>query len=416
MNRLKYVFGRKKPSCYGAEDRRYLLYVIGSLEVGGAERHVVEVALALKQRGWIPEFFVLTSGGPLTGKLQNAGIPIFGPRQPGWLIRLTSQRIQSWLRIALALPGLIWYMVVRKPAIVHFFLPAAYILGGIAALLTATRPRIMSRRSLNHYQQKYPIYRRLERLLHLRMDKLCGNSRAVVQQLECEGVRPDQVNLIYNGVDLIPFNKQFDRESLRDSLGVGRSTLLITVVANLIPYKGHSDLLNGMAHVSQRLSIPWCLLCIGRNDGIGDSLRDLARKLNLNSCVIWTGVRSDVPALLSASDIAVLPSHEEGFSNSILECMAAGLPMVVTDVGGNAEAVLDGDTGYVVPPRDPIALGEAILKLALDLNRCEMGSRGRERAEKNFSMASCLDGYEALYNEQLTIKIGKDKNATYLSD
>jgi glycosyltransferase involved in cell wall biosynthesis len=388
---------------------RRILFVIGSLEVGGAERHLVAVACALKARGWSPEVFVFTRGGPLSTQLDDAGIAIHGPTLPAWIGRALGGKLQARLTLVFSFVSLIRVMLARKPVLVHFYLPAAYILGGLAALVSATRPRIMSRRSLNFYQQKHPIFGRLERFLHPRMDRICGNSKAVVRQLEGEGGRPDQVRLIYNGVDFSPFHEQFDRRQIRRSLGIGETVLLIVMVANLIPYKGHADLLRAMAHIADRMPLPWCLLCVGRDDGIGDSLRELVAELNLASRVVLTGSRSDIPAILASADIGVLCSHEEGFSNSVLECMAAGLPMAVTDVGGNAEAVLDGVTGYVVPPRDSAALGKAILALASDPDRREMGRRGRQRAEELFSMPACVASYETLYEELLRDSIQPGK-------
>lgn len=380
-----------------------ILYVIGSLEVGGAERHLVAITQALKLRQWSPEVFVLSRDGPLARQLEEAKIPILGPILPTWVRGGVSSRLQSRLGLILGFIHLAWVMLVSRPAAVHFFLPAAYILGGWAALLTGMRPRIMSRRSLNHYQRKHPVYERLERFLHPRMDRICGNSKAVVRQLQNEGVRPDQVRLIYNGVDFSQFHEQFDRRRIRDSLGVGDAALVIVVVANLILYKGHADLLHALGRIAGRLPWSWRLLCVGRDDGIGESLRELAADLELDANVVWTGSRADVPGILASSDIGVLCSHEEGFSNSVLECMAAGLPMVVTDVGGNAEAVQNGVTGYVVPPRDSMALGEAILNLAADPNRRDMGRRGRQRVEETFSMAACVSAYEALYEELLNV-------------
>src|SRR4029079_17142928 len=100
--------------------------------------------------------------------------------------------------------------------------------------------------------------------------------------------------------------------------------------------------------------------------------------LGIEENIKLLGARTDIAALLAAADIGVLASHEEGFANSILEGMASGLPMIVTDVGGNAEAVVNGVTGLVVPPRDARALGSAILKLALDPEFLRtMGDAGR---------------------------------------
>ncbi|MDZ4057391.1 MAG: glycosyltransferase, partial [Polynucleobacter sp.] len=98
-------------------------------------------------------------------------------------------------------------------------------------------------------------------------------------------------------------------------------------------------------------------------------------------------------------DIGVLCSHEEGFSNAVLESMAARLPMIVTDVGGNAEAVEDGVTGYVIPPKNPVELARALQRLALDPDRRLIGERGRERVETHFSMATCINDYLSLYRK-----------------
>ena len=129
---------------------------------------------------------------------------------------------------------------------------------------------------------------------------------------------------------------------------------------------------------------------------------DLALALELDKRIFWLGSRRDIPNLLSQADVGVLPSHEEGFSNAILEGMAAGLPMVVTDVGGNSEAVIDGETGFVVPSKDPKALAVALERLITDSEmRKSMGKAGRQRVEERFSLDSCVDAYEALFQEVL---------------
>jgi glycosyltransferase involved in cell wall biosynthesis len=142
---------------------------------------------------------------------------------------------------------------------------------------------------------------------------------------------------------------------------------------------------------------------VGRDDGIRGDLQDIAHATGISDRVRFLGVRRDVPRLLAAADVGVLCSHQEGFSNAILECMAAALPMVVTDVGGNGEAVLDGETGFVVPPRDPEALGQAILKLASEpALRTEQGKKARARVEAQFSIQACVSKYDRLYTALLT--------------
>ena len=161
--------------------------------------------------------------------------------------------------------------------------------------------------------------------------------------------------------------------------------------------KDNRDLLVALDLIKEIMPVCWSLLLIGRDDGIGNFLKERAKLLGIDANVLWLGSRLDVHECLAAADIAVSASHEEGFSNSVLEAMKEGLPTVVTDVGGNPEAVENGVTGYVVPCRDPIALGDAILKLALDPKRAELGARGRSRVKERFSMDACINAYERLY-------------------
>ena len=173
---------------------------------------------------------------------------------------------------------------------------------------------------------------------------------------------------------------------------------MLVTVANLIRYKGHSDLFEALDWIKGSLPARWTLLCVGRDDGIGERLRKQAVARGIESNVQFLGERPDIASLLASADIGILCSHEEGFANSILEGMAAGLPMIVTDVGGNAEAVIDGTTGLVVPPHNPKALGAAIVKLALDPElRRRMGRAGRERVEKYFGIDRCVANYARLY-------------------
>lgn len=374
-------------------ESRRILYVIGSLDIGGAERHLVQVATGLKQAGYSPEFFVLQLGGPLTAPLQAAGIPIHGFRPWDWLRKvLKHPRALAWTVLgfsALKMWSVFWR---RRPDVVHFFLPAAYVVGGVVSMLCPVPARIMSRRSMNHYQTKHRLFARVERFLHHRMTLVCGNSLAINRQLEEEGVPADRLRLIYNGVAC----------AVADSPAVpaaDKPGLLFVMVANLIPYKGHADLLDAFASVQHELPPVWELWCVGRDDGIQASLCERAERLGIAGHVKFLGSRTDVPALLQQADVGVLSSHEEGFSNAVLEGMAAGLPMVVTDVGGNAEAVVDGDTGYVVPARDPARLGQALLAVARDENRARMGERGKQRAEELFTVEACLRQYEHLYQQ-----------------
>ena len=171
------------------------------------------------------------------------------------------------------------------------------------------------------------------------------------------------------------------------------------MVANLIPYKGHKDLIEALAMAAPQLPPSWQVLCVGRDEGRRSELEALAVTKGLAPNVRFLGQRSDISYLLAAADFGVLPPREnETISNAILESMRASLPMAVTDIGGNAEAVIDGETGFVVPPRDPSALCSAILQLAHDpALRRELGNAGRQRVTTSFTLDDCVAEYCALY-------------------
>lgn len=388
----------------GPSGRADILFVIGGLDIGGTERHLLNVGRQLKRAGWRIYLYSLAGDGPLRGELEYAGVKVVLP--PVGRADIPDNRILRAMRLALAAFHLTHTMVRLRPRIVHFFLPAAYIIGAIAASLTHINIRVMSRRSLNAYQRAYPLVRWIEMRLHRGMSAVLGNSKAVIRELhEEEGVPSSRLGLIYNGIELLSAPSS-DRVRARSLMGIDEQTLVFIIVANLIPYKGHLDLVTAFAIADKQIGRPWQLLVVGRDDGAGSDVRELAKRSNIEDKLVFMGPRTDVVQLLSVSDVGLLCSHEEGFSNAILEAMAAGLPMIVTNVGGNAEAVLDGETGLVVPPRDPRALAAAIIRLAGDSGlRQRFGSASYDRAVSQFSLDACIAKYEALYRGLLDDKM-----------
>jgi glycosyltransferase involved in cell wall biosynthesis len=259
----------------------------------------------------------------------------------------------------------------------------------------------MSRRSLNNYQKKHPWLAILERRLHGAMTAIVGNSQRVLDQLrDDEKAPPDKLALIYNGIDIARFDRHLEREEKRKQLGISDDALVLVIVANLIPYKGHADLLAALARIKTKLPKDWVLLAVGRDDGLESKLKKQVRELDIAEHVRFIGQRHDVVELLRISNIGLISSHEEGFSNALLEGMAAGLPMIATDVGGNAEALIDGVTGLLVPAKDLEAMGDAILRLAGDPSLARrLGIAGRARVEQNFSLDACVNSYDAFYRQ-----------------
>lgn len=386
----------------GGKEQRVirLAVVIGSLDVGGAERHLCQVLPRLDPAVIRAGVVTLTGRGALADAMEAAGIQVTSmadgakwaaasrPRR-AVLLFMAAMRLVAWLRR-------------ERPAMVHFFLPAAYLVGGLAAFLARVPVRIMSRRSLNHYQSKHPALARFEHWLHHHMDLLLANSEAVARDLLAEGADPALVRTLYNGIDTDRLQTGSEREARRQAvrlaLGILPDAVAIICVANLFAYKGHADILDALARLPQELLNNCCLLLVGRDAGCLQSLQAQAGRFGLEGMVSFLGERHDVPDLLAGADIGLLASHEEGFSNAILESMASQLPMIVTDVGGNTEAVPDGVCGLVVPARSPEFLSAAMERLLADPElRRSMGAAARARVMSHYSVASCAQDYQALY-------------------
>jgi glycosyltransferase involved in cell wall biosynthesis len=373
-------------------DRPVRIVVVTSrLDVGGTERHIARILPALQQRGLDVLVYVMERGGPLEAEIAAQGVRVEGPSAGGML----HSSILHWPVATLALAR---WLRRERPDVVHFFLPRPYVFGSLAADFAGHRRRLMSRRSLTDYRDKYPLLGSIERLLHRRTFGILGNSRAVIEQLAPEVDDPRKLALIHNGIELPSPVFAGGRRQIRDLLQIPDAALVVAVVANLIAYKGHRDLLAALALIKDQLPASWRLVAIGRDDGIGAELKVQAQGSGIAGNILWLGERSDVDELLSASDLFVLPSHQEGFSNALLEAMAARLAVIAIAVGGNSDAIVENETGYLVPPRDPRALAAAILALAKDVDlRRRFGEAGRDRIERHFSLRACVDRYERLY-------------------
>jgi glycosyltransferase involved in cell wall biosynthesis len=378
----------------GGRSRTDILFVVSSMAVGGTELHLASLSAALTARGWNVAVYSIAAG-PVTELLEAKDVELILPPP-------ARELLGKWpgggiFRLTVTALHLLGVLLRRRPPIVHFFLPGAYLIGAPLAIAARVKLRVMSRRSLNRYQNRNRLVAPFERWLHTFMTAVLGNSRAVMRELEAEGVSASRLGLIYNGLDTAQLPTT-SREQTRARLGVLDATLVFVTVANLIPYKGHLDLVEAFGRLKGRIPDYWKLLVVGRDDGAGAAVKALAASRGIAENVSYLGSRDDISELLVASDIGLLASHQEGFSNAVIECMYAGLPMIVTDVGGNAEAVIDGETGIVVPPQDPVSFGEAIARLAKDpILRRSYGVNGRRRVEAHFSLNSCVSRYEALY-------------------
>ena len=367
-----------------------VLLVIGQLEVGGTERQLLNILPEIEAPPLAITVYALRGGGRLEPAFKAAGIRTISP----------AHHSRRWLGLIRTTFHLLMTMRAERPQLVHFYLPEAYLVGGLSSLLAPRCIRLMSRRSLNNYQTRWPMIRLLERFLHRRMDAVLANSKAVLAELREEGVPFDRCGIIYNGVGDPAMEDLATADTLRAELGLTPTDIVFIMVANLIPYKGHTDLIAALEIARTRLPHRWAVLLIGADSGLKVTLQEQARVARVEQHLRWLDRQDDPQQFLALADIALSTSREEGFSNAILEAMAIGLPLVATAVGGNAEAVVDGQTGLVVPARNATSLADALVRLATDASlRKKMGAAGRQRVADHFTISRCANAYRRTYLE-----------------
>jgi glycosyltransferase involved in cell wall biosynthesis len=383
----------------------HILYLCGGMNAGGTERHLSQVLPALKKRGWPMTVLRLGADGPMSAPIRDAEIkiiaadpkPIIPIPKIGGLSALLSQ-INICRQVASQ----------QNPSILHSFLGAPSLVAAATSVLGSRAKLVVSKRNQLRNPEMFFGERRGETWAMRRADAVMAHSSEVRREVLTLGIHPDQLHLVHNGIDSTPYRAaKGNRDALRARFGWTGQTILISL-ANLIPYKGHSFLLDSLAHLSSGTSTPanWRCVLVGQGEeGFERNLHGSIGELGLTGQVEFMGYRSDIADILAAADVGLLLSDHEGFSNAILEYMAAGLPVIATSVGGNLDSVTAGQTGFLVNPNDVSALSTAMQTLVSDQDRRTlMGQAGFEIVRDKFSIDECLNGYESVYRSLLELQ------------
>ena len=382
-----------------------ILVVVNSFNIGGTERHLAQILPRLDRKKFNVVVYATHEKGSLASLLEDEGIKIYYSRTAKMLHALG--KIGRPFAYLTSTFRLIYLMLRFRPVIVHCYLQGPYLLGGICKIITRCPILVMSRRITYNQSRKRKLLYRLEKIMHHYITIATACSNEVAKDMLEEGLPEKKIITIYNGVNLNRFSKSLPQEIVRKNLGISKSDFIIIIVANLHERKAHCDLLKALSIVKDRLPLNWRLYCLGRDVGQLEGLKKLSALYEIDHNIKWLGEKKDVLPYLCVADIGVSCSYHEGFSNALLESMAAGLSVVVTDISGNNEAVEQNKSGLIVPAHSPENLGRAILELSKNREmRKQLGKNAKQRVVDKFSLDGCILNYETFYETLL-------KNTTF---
>lgn len=379
------------------EDNRItILYLIdtyvsppGESAAGGAEKQLSLLATSLDPSLFRPIIVQLTANDSLPIKNGHIGI--------ARTFHLPTKKFYS-------LHGLNQIRKISKLAkdeqvnIIHTFFEKSEVMGWLVKRLAGIPVWVTSRRDLGFKRKE--IYDKIFRISSRDCSKCVANCIAVKEQtLQKEGLPEEKVEVIYNGMDFLPYQESYNGNAFRKAIGIDNQTSLVGMIANFnFEIKGHQFFIEAAKKILDQ--VPNVEFILVGDGALRPRFENLSKELGIRQKIHFLGKRSDIPVILSSLNVSVLCSTNEGFSNVILESMAAGKPVVATNIGGSPEMVTDGVTGYLVPPADSTSLVKAVIDLLQNSNKAEaMGKEGRRLVKEKFTVEAMAKQYEKLYTE-----------------
>lgn len=377
-----------------------LLKVMTTFAAGGTEGQVANIARHIDRTRFDLQFGCLRKWGYYLDEIERNRIPV------------TEYPLRSFFsaRALVQQARFARYLRAQRVQIVHSYNFYSNVFAVPAAKLAGVPLVIASIRDQGVYLSA--AQRHVQRMACRFADLVLVNAQSIRDWLIDDGYPAEKVRIIRNGIDLSRYSGKPGETGVREELGLPPEAPLVLMLSRLNPQKGVDDFIKAAAMVRlQRPDVRFLLIgekLTYQGDGFGPDapyhnyLHELCVNLGVDDRIVFTGHRSDVPALLAEGAISVLPSHSEGLSNTLLESMTAGLPIVATRVGGNAELVEDGVNGILVPPQAPATLANAILRILDDPDLAQrFSSAARAKAMQHFSMEKMIRDTETLYIDQL---------------
>ena len=372
-----------------------ILNVVPTLMCGGTENQFMTLARQLDPQRFEIEFACLRRWGPFVQEVTDRNMAL--TEYPVRTFR-SIQALRQQARLAR-------HITRNRIDIVHaynfygnvFAVPPARLVAPVVIASVRDRAPYLT-----------PMQKRVQRWVCQFADCILVNADAVRDWLIGEGYSESKIAIIRNGVDLTRFTAPADPARIRRELALPVNAPLVVVVSRLTQQKGLEQILAATALLRERHPDARVLI-VGEtaphDTAYLGELQRLAEQHRVTDRVIFTGLRSDIPALLAAADVAVMPSLNEALSNVLLESMAAGAPTVATRVGGTPEALVDGTTGLLVPPGEPRAIADAVSRLLTDRALADrLGRDARDMIREHFSVDRMVSATENLYLELLARK------------
>ncbi len=382
-----------------------VLFLMEGLYLGGAERRFIRLARTLDRRRFQPVIGTLLAAGPLEAEVRGLGIPVESFARRGRFDPSPALRLARYLHA-------------EHVEVVHAMHWLSNAMAAVAAWWLRDIAVIGSTVSTIYDESAGGRYRLLlDRRLWRRMDRMVVNATALRDYLIQRGLPAGRVTIIPNGVDVPAETSrtQASRAAARGLLGVAPDAPLVGIVARLDPVKDHQTFLRAAAIVRERF--PSARFAVVGPGPERPALEALAASLHLSDAVIFSGAVPSSDCVLPAFDVFVLCSRFEGMSTALLEAGAWGLPLVATPVGGSAEIVHEGRTGYLVPVAGPQALADRICALLAHPVRARaLGEAARLYVAEHFSARAMVTRYEGVYHSAaLTRRLASMRQPATLS-
>jgi glycosyltransferase involved in cell wall biosynthesis len=361
-----------------------VLHIIPTLDRSGAEKQLALLAAHLSREEFDPHVCVLTRSGPYEEDLKERGVPV---TIIGKLLKIDPA---AFLRLKRHVAGL-------RPDLVHTWLFAANSYGRAAALSAGVRRIVAAERCVDPWKVWHELA--IDRWLARRTDRIVVNSSGVRDFYVRHGLPDEKFVVIPNGIGALPASG-LSRDELLAELGLPINARLIGAVGRLWPQKRIKDLI-WAADLLKVIREDVHLLIIG--DGPHRRrLEQFRRQVRIEDKVHFLGHRSDVSRLVPHFDLLWLASEYEGLPNVVMEAMMAGVPVVATDISGNRDLIVPGETGYLVPVGDRAALARQANKLLDDRDLAKrLGEAGKHRALSDFSVERMVEAHVKLYRDLL---------------